>query len=200
VRESFEDLVLRIADGSETAVWELLDRYSTNILRLVRRHLPAEIRPKVDSVDIVQSVWKSLLRKGIPVEQLRTAEDFVAYLAGTAKLKVFEAHRHYTRCQSANVRREVHLDFIPADEPQRKRFPLTFSHDPRADKRSSTPSAIVCARENWERAIDRAGERGQQVVQLKLQGHTLDEIAERLSLSKSTVRRVLDSLLQSLTA
>jgi len=39
-----------------------------------------------------------------------------------------------------------------------------------------------------------------QAVHLKLQGLTLDEIAERMALSKSTVRRILDSVLQSLTA
>jgi len=37
------------------------------------------------------------------------------------------------------------------------------------------------------------------VVQLKLQGLTLDEIAEQLNLSKRTIQRTLDSVLQSLS-
>jgi DNA-binding CsgD family transcriptional regulator len=40
---------------------------------------------------------------------------------------------------------------------------------------------------------------GRNVVQLKLEGHTLDEIADRVGASKRTVQRLLASVLQSLT-
>jgi len=192
---SFEGLLQRIADGSDAAVWELLDRYSKNILRVVRRRLPAEIRHKVDSVDIVQSVWKSIFRGGCRLEQAASAEEVVAYLAGMAKLKVFETHRRFTRCEAFNVRREVPLN---SDERQHGPTP-TRESDRQIDHRDHAPSAIVRARDNWERAMEKSGERGQQVVQLKLQGLTLDEIAEQLNLSKRTVQRTLDSVLQSLS-
>jgi len=192
----FEEIVGRIAGGSDSAVWELLDRYSKNILRMVRRRLPSEIRHKVDSIDIVQSVWKSLLRKGSHLNHAGTAEDFVAYLAGMAKLKVFETHRHFTQCEAFNVRREV-----PLNPPTALGDGGCFDvdSDRRVDRKCDAPSAVVRARENWEQAVEKAGARGQQVVQLKLQGLTLDEIAVRLKLSKSTVRRILDSVLHSLT-
>jgi RNA polymerase sigma-70 factor (ECF subfamily) len=195
--ESFEALVERIAEGSEAAVWDLLERYSKNILRLVRRRLPSEIRPKIDSVDIVQSVWKSLLRKGAPLDQITTVEHFVAYLAGSARLKVFEAHRHYTRCEASNIRREVPM--TPHATPQVSRTGGELANRC-VDRKAHTPSAFVCARDNWEHAVERVGQRGEEVVRLKLQGLTLDEIAAHMALSKSTVRRILDTLLQSLTA
>jgi RNA polymerase sigma factor (sigma-70 family) len=196
-KESFEALVERIAEGSEAAVWELLQRYSTNILRVVRRRLPSEIRTKIDSVDIVQSVWKSLLRKGAPLDQITTVEHFVAYLAGSARLKVFEAHRHYTRCEASNIRREVPINPHVGREVKRGVDELTNRF---VDRKAHTPSAYISARDNWEQAIEKVGSRGRDVVQLKLQGMTLDEIADHMALSKSTVRRILDSLLQSLSA
>src|SRR5688572_16102048 len=149
-RESFESLVERIAEGSEAAVWDLLERYSKNILRVVRRRLPSEIRTKIDSVDIVQSVWKSLLRKGAPLNQITTVEHFVAYLAGSARLKVFEAHRHYTRCEASNIRREVPISPQAGREVKRNADELTNRC---VDRKAHTPSAFISARDNWEHAV-----------------------------------------------
>lgn len=188
----FEALLEAMAQGSQTAVWELIDRYSTNILRVVRRRLPAEIQSKVDPADIVQSVWKSLLRKQDRLQPFATPEQFVAYLAGMARLKVLETHRHFTACEAFDVHREENTELIAA-APGRDRTP-----SPLLDRRGSTPSSIVQTREKWEHALATAGDRGQQVVQLRLQGLTQDEIAEQLRLSKSTVRRILHSMLKSL--
>jgi RNA polymerase sigma factor (sigma-70 family) len=189
----FEALMRRVAGGSEAAVWELLDRYSKNILRTVRRHLPTEIRSKVDSVDIVQSVWKSLLKKGPRLDELATADQLFAYVASMARLKVYETHRHFTKQAKADVRREVRqTGAIHAEGPRpgETREPV--------DRRANTPSAIIQAQENWECAAKRLGTRVEQVVELRLQGATLDEIAEQMTLSKSTVRRLLTSMLNSL--
>lgn len=190
----FEDLLTRIAEGSDVAVWELLDRYSKNILRVVRRNLPADIRSKVDPADIVQSVWKSLLRKGKALEAVVTADQFIAYLAGMARLKVFETHRHFTAFQAFDVRREVNIESPPTGENWEAR-----ALPPLVDRTCQAPSSIVQVRDNWERALKKSGDRGQQIVQLRLQGLTHDEIADQLNLSKSTVRRVLQSLFDSLT-
>jgi RNA polymerase sigma factor (sigma-70 family) len=182
---SLESVLKRIAAGSDEAVWELLDRYHSNILRLVRRRLPKEIRAKVDSVDIVQSVWKSIFRGGQQLRETATAEDVFAYLAGMARLKILEAHRRFTRYPGYDVRREV---------------PFTRSATEQAVHTNNFPSAIVRARENWERAMSQSGELGHKAIQLKLQGLTLDEMAEQLQVSKSTVQRLLRSVLQSLEA
>ena len=191
---SFEVLIRRIADGSDTAVWELLNRYSTNILRVVRRHLAPQLRPKIDSADIVQSVWKSLLRKGAAFDHIGSAEQFVAYIAGMARNKVLETHRHYTKQAQSNIRREVPLQGAPkhdgSDESPTRDI---------IDSRTDEPSEIAHARERWEFAMMNAGERGQRIVRLRLQGMTLEEIADEVGLSKMTVRRTLASVLISLS-
>src|SRR5690348_8316026 len=105
-RLGFEALVARIAAGSDEAVWDLIDRYGKNILRAVRGHLSPELRAKVDSVDICQSVWKSLLRKGEGFDHIRTAEEFVAYVAGMARKKALETNRAFKHYQCRRVTRE----------------------------------------------------------------------------------------------
>ena len=192
----FEALMRRVAGGAETAVWELLERYSRNILRTVRRRLPAEIRSKVDSSDIVQSVWKSLLRKGQRLDAFATSDQLIAYIASMARLKVYETHRHFTRKERLDVRREVSgADPTARQRNQHREFPP----DP-IDRRTDTPSAIVQAQESWENALRRNGARTEQIIQLKIQGATTEEIAERLGLCKRTVQRHLLTMLHSLEA
>ncbi|HEX6963907.1 MAG TPA: sigma-70 family RNA polymerase sigma factor [Lacipirellula sp.] len=191
----FEVLIRRISEGSEEAVWEVLERYSTNILRVVRRHLPNELRPKIDSIDIVQSVWKSLLRKGDGFDHISSAEHFVGYIAACARNKVLETHRNFTRHACADIRREV-----PLTTDQRDNDGAITPIRDLPDRRADNPGDNATAREKWELAVQRAGERGQRVIQLRLQGMTLDEIAEETGMTKITVRRDLDAILSCLTA
>ncbi|BBO35657.1 hypothetical protein PLANPX_5269 [Lacipirellula parvula] len=185
------------ARGSEEAVWLLLERYSKNILRVVRRHLPSELRSKVDSTDIVQSVWKSLIRKGAKFDDASTPEKLVAYLAGMAKYKVYETHRHYTTTKAFDLGREQSLSQPDAGNTAAANSrPDVDLHDARAQE----PLEIISTRENWQRAINNSGDRGRRIVELRLQGLTYEEVAGRLNISVSTVRRALDSLLESLSS
>lgn len=186
-QSTFKELIELAANGSDEAVWMLLDRYSKNVLRVVRRHLPAEIRSKVDSTDIVQSVWKSLFRNQAKFDADCSPEQLIAYLAGMARLKVYETHRHFTTMKG-DVRREQ------SQPPGRDAEAFEAR-----DHRTPRPDVIACARDNWARAIGAFGDRGQTIVNLRLRGLTLSEIAVEMNLSLSTVRRVLDALLQSLS-
>lgn len=191
---SFEALMSQIAGGSEEAVWALLDRYTRNLVRAVRRRLPHEIRTKLDSMDIVQSVWKSFLRGGARPPENASVEQFAAYLFGMARLKTLEKHRRYTRHAKFDIRREQPLGTIKGANPEGR------NDQHCTDYRHESPSTVAEIRDDWKQALCKVGDRGRQVVQLRLQGLTLDEVAQRMAISKSTVRRILDSMLQSLTA
>lgn len=193
---SFDELMQQASCGSEEAVWLLLERYSKNILRVVRRHLPSELRSKVDSTDIVQSVWKSLISKGAKFDDAATPEKLIAYLAGMARYKVYETHRHYTTMKAFDLNREQSLAQLPSGrDPAASEKAEIELHDSRAQD----PGEIVSTRDNWQRAMSNSGDRGQKIVALRLQGLTHAEVAERLEISVSTVRRVLDALLESLS-
>ena len=188
-RSTFKELVELAAEGSDEAVWTLLQRYSKNILRVVRRHLPAEIRAKVDSTDIVQSVWKSLLRNETRFDSDCSPDQLIAYLAGMARLKVYETHRHFTTMKG-DVHREQSLSSHAEGSTEQVEV---------RDRRTSQPDVIASARDNWTHAIDASGERGRMIVDMRLRGLTLSEISAEMNVSLSTVRRVLDALLQSLS-
>ncbi|MEM9656758.1 MAG: sigma-70 family RNA polymerase sigma factor [Planctomycetota bacterium] len=195
---SFEQLMIRIAQGSDSAVWELVDRYSANIVRAVRRRLSDDLRRKVDSVDIVQSVWKSLLRKDAGMDRISTADEFVAFIVEVARRKTAETERFYKRTLARDTKREVAYNEWTASAPGAKEK-LHESPAP-PDARTDTPSTIVEAKENWELCLQASGDRARQIVELRLQQVSDDEIAKRLKISPSTVRRTVSSLLKTLGA
>src|SRR5262245_42516856 len=59
--DDFVKLVKRIRQGDESAVSELVGRYERAVLRCVRSRLGTSIRSALDSMDVVQSVHRSLL-------------------------------------------------------------------------------------------------------------------------------------------
>ena len=56
----FASLMRRLRDGSEEAAWELVERFSSSVQRVIRRSLNEQMRSKFDSIDFVQAVWFSL--------------------------------------------------------------------------------------------------------------------------------------------
>jgi RNA polymerase sigma factor (sigma-70 family) len=197
--EGFAQLMERAAQGSEEAFWNLLESYSTNILRALRKHLPVAIQSKVDARDVLQSAWRSILRTGVQVEIMSSPDRFAAYLMGVARNKARETRRRFMDLPGYDVRREARTDkLLPSTFSNAQANPLDRLLVP--GKANDRPSEVAAAREKWQIAMNETGEQGRRIVELRLQGLTLDEIAAEVHLSKSTVRRTLDALLQSLTA
>jgi len=193
----FEQLLKELANGSEEAATRIVDLYSSNILRAVRRSLPRAIRPKIDSMDIFQSVWMSILAKRTRLAQLDTPQRFVAYLAGTARLKVLEKYRHYTQTQGFDVRREQRMS-DPIDAKNAK-APVTLAKATLTDTKHPHGSAVAEAREAWQVLLSNCDERDHRVVKLRLKGQSFEDIAGQLNVSTRTVQRILQKLLLSMT-
>src|SRR5207244_2605627 len=62
-RRQFEALMRQVQDGSEEAARELCTSYFDHIIKCVRRRLRPALRPRFDSVDFVQKVWKSVFEE-----------------------------------------------------------------------------------------------------------------------------------------
>ncbi len=196
-QSEFEHLLQQLAEGSGEALAKLMELYSGNILRAVRRSLPQAIRPKVDSIDIFQSVWISVLAKPGRLTELDTPQRMVAYLTSMARLKVLEKYRHFTRSQACDVAREQRM----SDHVEM----TGLTHHPRPardvmlDAKHPPASALAEAHEVWKKLLSACDQRDQHVVQLRLSGMSQAEIAEQLQVSTRTVRRSLHRLLHTLS-
>ena len=159
---------------------------------MVRVRLPKILRNQLDSMDIVQAVLTSVFA-GKPDEGATRFADvgqFRGFLAGVTRNKVYEEHRRRTRTQKYNLGREERL-YVRKGQRDVPREVL--ASDP-------TPSEEV-------QADDRLGQltRGRtpeevQVIDLRRQGLTFDEIAQRLGIGERSVRRVIDSIRERMEA
>ena len=183
-KREFAALIERLREGSEDAAWELVERYGSHILRVVRRTIPRGIRSKFDSQDFVQAVWSSFFFHRSRLLQTETPEQMMALLAAMAKHKIIDETRKRMATQRYDVRRERPLSGSTA----RPNEELT--------SREPTPSQVAMAREQWKRLLQDQPKHYQTIVRLRLSGETYGSIAQKLNVSQRTVQRVLVRLLE----
>src|SRR4051794_37316693 len=72
----------RIRAGDEEAARELLTRYEAQVRLVVRRQLPRLLRSRFDSLDFLQSVWRSFFRRmQAGPEEFEDPQYLVGFLA-----------------------------------------------------------------------------------------------------------------------
>lgn len=177
----FKELMRQVNEGSEDAVRELVQVYGPHILRVVRLRLSKQLRSRFDSADFVQSVWASFFALSAGRVRFDKAETLVAYLAQMARHKVIDAVRRRLGTQRDDVNREQPID---------SKVPLQA----RPGFRVPTASELAIAREEWERLHERLPEEFHPVLDGRLRGESLREIADQLGVHPRTVRRKLDRL------
>lgn len=176
---SFFILIQQVRQGSQEASRELAETYGSHVRRAVRQKLGRHLRSRYDSLDFVQNVWASFFCDPASAPALETPAQLVAYLCRLAQNKVIDEVRR-SQTQKGDIDREQHVD--RPDE-----FAPVYGRDP-------TPSAVAVFRERYDALVTRQPEEISQAAQLRYEGATYEEIAERMNVSERHVRRALDRL------
>jgi RNA polymerase sigma factor (sigma-70 family) len=170
----------RIREGDEDAARELLRRYEAKVRLVVRRQLPRLLRSRFDSQDFVQSMWGSFFRRmRTSPSDLEDATSLTAVLVQAAKHKVIDEFRRAS-APKRDMRREESI----WDGAQ----PRDLTDD------SDAPIEVAQASEALGRLRELVPEDRRTVLDLKTDGLSNREIAERVGLSERTVRRVIEDL------
>jgi RNA polymerase sigma-70 factor (ECF subfamily) len=183
--DHFRELIDRVREGSEDAAWELVDQYGEAIRRAVRRALHERLRSKFDSLDFVQIVWNSLFRVRDKLDRFDRPEELTAYLITMARNKVGMEVRRRLMTEKFGVKHEESLERLQAaghmDMPGRQPAPVD----------------VAIAHEQWDRLLAGQPQNYRQIIQLRLQGHTCQSIADTMQMAECTVRRILKRLLHT---
>jgi RNA polymerase sigma-70 factor (ECF subfamily) len=172
------DLLLeQLRLGDPLAVEQLLTLYQPYLRLVVRRHLPREYRAKFDSLDVVQSVWASVL-PGLEAGrwQFATAGHLRAFLVRVTQRRLCDRLRHN--------RLVLDCEQPLGDSGLENNLP---GNQPR-------PSELAQADDLWQRLLALCPPAHRQVLLLKRQGLLLQEIADRTGLHEGSVRRILRKL------
>jgi RNA polymerase sigma factor (sigma-70 family) len=178
-----DGLIEKLSQGDPAAAEQAFRTYEPYLRLVVRRQLPAWLRPKFDSVDVVQSVWADL------IEGFR---DAGWHFADADHLRAF----------LVKVTRNRFIDRLRQHEQARDHeqplYESSVSHgvsapDPR-------PSEVAQAEDLWEQMLALCPPSHQEILRLKREGLALDEIAAQAGLHPSSVRRILYDLARRLAA
>ncbi len=177
------DLIARAKAGDETAIREFLSRFEPEVRMMVRGRLPRMLRTQFDSMDFVQAVWQSFfadLRSSS--RHFENVHHLRGFLAGVARNKVYEEHRRLTRTKKHALAREQSLY---VRRGSREVELALISPEP-------TPSQAVQASDRLAQLVARCSPLEAQIITLRHQEMTFDEIARRTGVSERSVRRIID--------
>jgi RNA polymerase sigma factor (sigma-70 family) len=182
VSDEFAALLLRARAGDRSALTHLAAQYEPEVRIVARVLLGQALRPYLDSLDLVQSVHKSLLMglRGNKFD-ISSPEKLVALALTVVRRKVA---RHWRR-----VQRQQRLDGDTGSAD--RRTPVSSEPDPARDAQMQDAVHHL-----WTK-LD-AAER--EMIELRLQGHSTVEVARILGLDADVLRVRLSRLRQRLRA
>ncbi len=160
-------------ENDDIAVTDFWSRYEERLRRLAERNLSDRMKRRIDADDVVQSAFRTFLRRAGQDEfELRDRQNLLSLLTTITLNKIRQKVRHFAaqkRGGDSDQYFETMAD-LGGNQP--------------------TPDEEAALREIEEllRGFD---EEQQQVVDLKLQNHTNEEIARRMQCSERTVRRMI---------
>lgn len=185
--ETSAELLARYRGGDNEAAERLFDRYMERLTLLARARLSPRVASRTDPEDIVLSAWRSFFvgaRSGR--FSLRRSGDLWRLLVSITLHKLYHQVRHHA-AERRSVDAEERLSAMPDDVGL-------------ADPREPTPDEAVALAEELEWIMSQLDPFGRRVLELRLQGDQLAEIAAETGRSERTVRRTLESVRQLLAS
>jgi RNA polymerase sigma-70 factor, ECF subfamily len=166
-------LLLLYREGKQDAALELFQRYSHQLRALAHAQLSANLARRVEVDDIVQSVFGSFFR-GVSksLYDLPLGEELWKLLLVIALHKI-RNQGTYHQADKRDVRRTVSMD---------ETIEATRSDDSAA---KAFLQLVV------EEALTQLSPNQRQMVELRLEGFTVEEIAVKTKRAKRTVERLL---------
>ena len=179
-RES-QHLLRRYQEGDEQAAEIIFHRYMERLMRLVGTQLSEKLRRRVGAEDIVQSVFRSFFGKAMEGRfLLERSGDLWRLLAAITKHKLLKKAEHHSQ-QKRAIRREQGLKTGDGDlSPE----VTLFAVEP-------TELEGVALADEVESLMAEMPPMQRTMLELRLQGESIPDIAEAVERSERTVRRFL---------
>jgi RNA polymerase sigma factor (sigma-70 family) len=173
--ETFADLLARARQQDPAALAELVQRYESRVRMVARVLLGPALRPYLDSLDLVQSVHRSLM---LGIQQNRfdisTPEQLVALTTTMVRRKIARQWRH--------MRRQQRLESGSADPGNVPQLLISLTST------EADPAATAQFNDAVQLLWDHLDPAEQQLMKLRLQGYTTDEVAAEMGLTPVGLR------------
>jgi RNA polymerase sigma-70 factor (ECF subfamily) len=180
MHDSFPEFLARLRAGDSDAAGELFQRFAHQLIHLARRQFGSALRHKVDPEDVVQSAYKSFFARYGDGKLEAVSWNSLWGLLMLITLRKCAERVAYHRAACRDVARELSTPVAPEEAGP---WLEALSREP-------TPLEAALLNEAVEQLLGGLDEDERQIVELSLQGHTTQEISERLGQPERTVRRM----------
>ncbi len=179
--DRLDDLIERLNEGDISAAERAFLAFGPYLRMAVRRRLNGPLRSKLDSMDVVQSVWADVLSRCRDGGwRFTDGSHFRAFLVKAVRNRLVERRRQHHRA----IETEQSLaETAPEDLPR--------AGEPR-------PSEIAQGNELWKRMLEQCSPAHREILFLRREGLLLAEIAARTGMHEGSIRRILYDLARRL--
>lgn len=180
--DPWEVLIAGLRAGDQDAARRFCDEFGPALLRIAAHNLPEALRRRVGPEDVVQSACRTFFRRAQGGEfRLTDSETLWQLLCAITLTKVREQARFHLR-QKRNLGQEVQA--LPADS-------MHSGSGFQPVQAGPSPDEAVAFADQFEQLLSSLGPEERQLVDLKLQELTNEEVAQQMGCSERTVRRIL---------
>lgn len=171
-------------EGDERAFEELFTRYSERLIRVAKRRISERLSARIEAEDIVQSVFRTFFGH---VQENRFTFDEENDLWKLLMSMTLNKLRNKVDWHTA-AKRDVGSE-RPLSVGNSK-YPRAFD----VDGETPSPEAVVAFLDLLENFMAELRENDRKVLELRLQGHKQEEIAQQIGCTERTVRRILERI------
>lgn len=186
-----QELIAQAQGGDASALGQLCSVYTERVRRIVRFRMGPELRPHLESMDLVQEALIDAVND-LGAFTYSNEGDFLRWLSRIVENTIRD-HARRLHTAKRDVRRQVPLDYAARDNCSGFGSGLPAA--------TTTPSVILSLREDLDRleqAMDRLKPEYREVIVLaKIEGLSCKEIAERLGKSPAAVAMMLSRAIVS---
>jgi RNA polymerase sigma-70 factor, ECF subfamily len=177
MEEEAPSWLTRIVDLTPGYECEAVGEFSCRLLRLAHTRMPDRLRRRVDPEDIVQSVFLSFFRRHTDGQfDFQSANDVWRLLAAMTYRKLANSIKHHGR-QQRDVGRETAADLTDATA--------------RISNAEADPQHVAVMFETLEEILNQLPEERREILLLRLEEFSTEEIAAQLEISVRTVNRII---------
>jgi RNA polymerase sigma-70 factor, ECF subfamily len=165
--------------GDEMAARQLFDRYVNQVMQLARRRLSQPMARRVDAEDIAQSVFRTFFKRALEGQfQVEEEEDLCKLLARITVHKTLRQIAHHRR-----AKRDAKVETSETQEAMLNRL-----------AGGPTPDDAVAFVDELEHFLSKLQPVERQILEMRMEGHTNLEIADKLGISDRKIRRLLERI------
>src|SRR5262249_679829 len=168
--------------GNEDAARQIVERYIDRLLLLARRRISQPLPPRLHAQTLLQAVFRTFFVRGKDGQLTFPEQDVLCKLL--VRLPLHKTLRQVAFHKAA--KRDPGLE-TDQGEHHRERLMALLDGEP-------TPEATVAFVDQLEHFLSLLQPQERQILEMRLQGYSNDEIAKQLNVYDRKIRRVIEHI------